>query len=84
MCEAMSSGLVPIATNVAAIPEYVSHHQTGMLARPESSGDIADHIEALYHDPDLYSTLSQSASQYIVDKCGVNATILPELDLLRK
>src|SRR5262249_34617738 len=32
MCEAMSSGLVPIATRVSAIPEFVSDGVNGRLA----------------------------------------------------
>lgn len=84
MCEAMASGLVPISTNVAAIPEFVDNGKTGLLGAPESPKDLADLIEELYFDPALFLRLSRAASESIEQKCGFEATIQAEVQLMRK
>lgn len=81
-CEAMSSGLVPISTRIAAVPEYVQHDVSGLLAAPESSSDIADLVEEMYHDPDRFQRLSATASQAIREQCGPHATTDKELELI--
>lgn len=81
--EAMSSGLVPVSTDIAAIPEFITHRGSGLLAAPESYLDLANHIEALYFDPELFLELSESAAESITTQCGTEATINPELELLR-
>ncbi len=83
MCEAMSSGMVPVSTEIAAIPEFVEQRASGLLASPESSLEIADLIEELYFDPELFLKLSESASTSIQRKCGWNATIGEEIALIK-
>ena len=82
MCEAMSSGLVPIATNITAIPEFVEHRRSGLLAKPENPSDIADQIENLYFNESLFLRLSQNASASIIKKCGKNNVISKEMELI--
>ena len=82
MCEAMSSGLVPIATNIAAIPEYVTHEETGLLGGPESATDIADAVEYLHRNPERFTQLSAAAAESIRRQCGPQATIDAELELI--
>ncbi|OFP34401.1 glycosyltransferase family 4 protein [Corynebacterium sp. HMSC071B10] len=84
MCEAASSGLVPVASNIAAIPEFIEDHETGLLARPEDAVHIADLIEELYFDPELFGRISEAASKSMLDKCGREATIGKEIALIRK
>lgn len=82
MCEAMSSGLVPISTDIAAIPEYVIDGESGLLGAPESAEDIADLIERLHHDPELFTRLSAGAAESVRHQCGPEATISKELELI--
>lgn len=82
MCEAMSSGLVAISTNIAAIPEFITHNETGLLARPESGEELADAIERLYCDADLFARLSQAGSDRMRAQCGPAATVQKELELI--
>ncbi|MCG6658048.1 FkbM family methyltransferase [Halomonas campisalis] len=60
--EAMSSGLVPVTSNVAAIPEFVGS-ECGIVASPESYVEMADGISKLYHSPDYFLGCSFSSSQ---------------------
>jgi L-malate glycosyltransferase len=82
MCEAMSSGLVPITTNNSAIPEFVKHNQTGILTN--SPQEIADAIEYLYYNPGEFSDLSRAASKWIFDNCRPELTIDKELNIILK
>ena len=84
MCEAMSSGLVPVSTATAAIPEFVDDRCSGLLAAEEHSVGLADAIEELYFDPEFFQELSSSASVAIQNKCGKTATIDKEIELMRE
>lgn len=79
--EAMSSGLVPVTTNICAIPEFVDEN-CAMLARPENALDIANAIEKLYFDPELYLRLSKAAAKRVREKSGWDQTIGKEIRLL--
>lgn len=82
MCEAMSSGLVPVSTDITAIPEFVSHLETGLLAKPESSTSLAMQIEKLYFDKDLFNELSFNASKKIRKIADEDVVIRKELELI--
>jgi glycosyltransferase involved in cell wall biosynthesis len=77
MCEAMSSGLVPITSNSTAIPEFVEDRKQGLLTN--SATEIADALEFLYNDSKEFSRLSREASERIRLKCGLNQVITAEL-----
>jgi glycosyltransferase involved in cell wall biosynthesis len=83
MCEAMSSGLVPVATAVAAVPEFVEHRATGLLAAAESATGLADAIEALYYNEELFARLSLAANESIRDRCRAEVTVGREIGLIR-
>ncbi|MGG3476893.1 glycosyltransferase family 4 protein [Peribacillus frigoritolerans] len=83
MCEAMSSGLVPISTDITAIPEFVKHDVSGLLTKPESPTDIADAIERLYYNSDVFLRVSKQASQSIREKCAVDVVIKRELEIIQ-
>lgn len=84
MCEAMSSGLVPISTNITAIPEFVEHDKSGLLTKPESPVDIADAIERLYFNPDIFSRISAEAAKSVRVTCSKEIVINKELNLILK
>lgn len=83
MCEASSSGLVTISSKVAAVPEFIEHRVSGLLAQPESINDLADLIEEVYFDAELFQRLSKQGSLAMLEKCGRKATIGAEVDYIR-
>lgn len=84
MCEAMSSGLVPISTNVSAIPEFIEHNRNGLLSEPENPVHMANLIERLYYDQDLFLKLSKNATLDIKAKCDEEIVIKKELSLIKQ
>jgi glycosyltransferase involved in cell wall biosynthesis len=69
MCEAMSSGLVPVTSFSTAIPEFVTNNVSGILTK--SSNQIADAIEDLFEHPDKFKKLSLKAAESINDLCNI-------------
>lgn len=84
MCEAAASGLVNLSTNVAAVPEFFTDHVDSLLAAPESHEDLADNIEELYFNPDLFNRLSKAGSERMKNQCGVDATVNKEIELIKE
>lgn len=82
MCEAMSSGLVPITSNVTAIPEYVTHKKTGLLAESESPNSLAYQIERLYFNKVLFKEISFNTAKSIREIADVNIVINKELEVV--
>lgn len=82
MCEAMSSGLVPITSNNTGIPEFVSDNVTGLFA--DTPEEISKAILDLYNDQELFQTMSRRCSDSIREKCGSDKIISKELDLINK
>ncbi|WP_141082349.1 glycosyltransferase family 4 protein, partial [Campylobacter lanienae] len=79
--EAMSSGLVAITTNVAAIPEFVDN-SCAIVVEPENPKALADAIEYLYHNPDAFLKLSKAGNNRVKSQSGFKQTILKELELV--
>lgn len=80
--EAMSSGLVSITTNVAAIPEFVDN-TCSMVVEPENPKALADAIDYLYHNPDKFLELSKRGSKRVDELSSFKETILKEINLIR-
>ncbi|MGQ4660287.1 glycosyltransferase [Lysobacter sp. F6437] len=76
--EAMASGLVPVTTRVAAIPEFVDE-TCGLLSAPEDAMALADQIECLHDDPALFSRLSTAAAARVRSQSGEAQTIAREV-----
>lgn len=81
--EAMSSGLVPIANNCSAVPEFVDD-KCGILIPPESYVEIADAIEKLYNDPKLFLKLSENAAKRVRSQTSKDYTIDKEIRLIEE
>lgn len=79
--EAMSSGLVPVTSLIAAIPEFVND-SCAMLSDPECISSLADNIERLYKSPDEFERKSSAASENIRNTRSMNYIIECELHLL--
>ena len=81
--EAMSSGLVPVTSGVAAIPEFVEHGVTGFLLPPRDVAGMADAIMTLAADPRRFGAMSRAAAASAQAQCGWDATIAKEIELIR-
>ena len=81
--EAMSSGLVPVTNAVAAIPEFVDEH-CGILAPPEDAVAMAEGIERLYYDPDLFERMSSAAAARVRRQSAAALTVEQDLRLIRQ
>lgn len=81
MCEAMSSGLVPITSENTAIPEFVEDKITGFVTG--SVNEIVESIDYLFMNPDKFIEISKSASLQITEKCGMERVISNEKELIR-
>ena len=79
--EAMSSGLVPIAHSCSAIPEFVDN-KCGILVPAESYIEIADAIEKLYKNPDLFTKLSAAAAKRVRSQSSQEYTVDKEVKLI--
>lgn len=80
MCEAMASGLVPITCPVGGIPEYATHGTSSFQV--ETAKEIADKIEFLYYNPDVFLKMSEQARKEIVYKSDLSDTIKKELRVI--
>jgi len=83
MCEAMGSGLVPITTSVAAVPEFISD-QEGRVCPPENAQALASAIGELADDPALFMRLSKAAHRRATEQFGLAATVAQEIELLKR
>ena len=81
--EAMSSGLVPVSTAISAIPEFVTHGTSGLLAAPEDPDDLASCVEMLVDSPETFARLSEQATIHAQEVCGPKATTDREIQLIR-
>jgi len=79
--EAMASGLVPVTTGIAAVPEFVDE-TCGVLTPPEDPVALADAIERLYCSPNLFLRLSEGAAHRARAQSGFEQTVGRELDLI--
>ncbi len=71
MCEAMSSGLVPISNPNTAIPEFVADGETGLLVS-ENVAALVGAMLRLAAAPDHFSKISQQASQ-AMHRCSLKS-----------
>lgn len=78
--EAMSSGLVPVTNNVAAIPEFVDTN-CSILAAAEDSKAIANGIAQLYKNSQLFSEMSRQAAHRVRIQSSSNIIVTQELKL---
>jgi glycosyltransferase involved in cell wall biosynthesis len=80
--EAMSSGLVPVTNNVAAIPEFVDM-DSGVLANAENYMELAVGIVELFNNPDKFSELSSNASNIVRNKSVKELIVSTEINFFK-
>ena len=77
MCEAMSSGLIPITLFNTAIPEFVPSD-----LECHTIDDMVQLIINIANDPGLFSKFSFLASSFISEKCSPDKTTALEISLI--
>lgn len=80
--EAMSSGLVPVTNKVAAIPEFVDD-ACGILAPSEDYIAMAEGIERLYKNPELFLQMSGNAAEKVRKISAAEYTITKEIKIIK-
>ncbi|WP_303800437.1 glycosyltransferase family 4 protein [Ruminococcus flavefaciens] len=80
MCEAMSSGLIPISSCNTAIPEFLPKEFNLAF---DTAVESAERIIEIIRNPDLFDQLSGSVSQFIQSKCNSQETVIKEIDLIK-
>ncbi len=80
--ESMSSGLVPITSRVGAVAEFVDA-ESGILTEGENFMQLAEGVERLYQNPELFLQLSAGAAARVRRQSGPDQTTLRELELIR-
>lgn len=63
--EAMSAGLPVVASHVGGIPDLISHHTTGLLARAKDPHALAQHIRDMINDQDGHRAMGMRAQEKI-------------------
>lgn len=79
--EAMASGLVPVTSRVAAVPEFVDD-SCGFLAPDGDHIGLADAMEALHGDPEGFLRMSEAAAKRVRGQSGWSETIEREIGML--
>jgi glycosyltransferase involved in cell wall biosynthesis len=78
--EAMASGLVPVTTNVAAIPEFVDK-DCGFMAPVEDAVQLAEAIWTLANDEELFASMSEAAARRVRIQTAADVVIPREIRL---
>ncbi len=72
LLEAMSFGLPCVTTNIAAIPEIITHNKEGLIVPPEDAVKLAEAIKKLITDEPLRKIMAVNASQKYGEKYTQN------------
>ena len=68
-------GLAAIATDVASLPEVVTHGHDGLIVPPSDPGALADAIVMLAADPDLRRRFGEQGSASARERFSVEAMV---------
>lgn len=68
MIEALACGLPIVSTQVTGIPEVVQHGVNGLLVPADGPDELAEALEALIRDEDLYRALQANTRSSVVDR----------------
>ena len=81
--EAMSSGLIPVTTRIAAVPEFVDG-DSGILGEPERVEEMVVRIDELQKSPEEFEKMSLAAAQRVRMQSKREKIVVQEADLFRQ
>lgn len=84
LMQAMATGLPVVTTPVGAIPELVTHGETGWLVQPENPESLAAGIAALLADRDLAKKLGEAGRALVERKHTKDAMLDAMEEVFRK
>jgi len=67
LLEAMATGIPPVVTPVAGVPEVVTDGETGILVPPRDPSALARWLVDLFDQPEEIESLGTAARQYVID-----------------
>lgn len=67
MCEAMSSGLPTVSFSTCAIPEFIEHNETGLMAKPYDMDEYSALVSELVENRSLFEKLAINAHKSMVE-----------------
>lgn len=79
LMQAMATALPAVTTPVGAIPELVTHNETGWIVLPENPEALAEGIAALLNDPELAKKLGE-AGRGVVERKHTKAAMLDAME----
>lgn len=81
--EAMASGLVPVTNAIDAVVEFADQDCAALVARDDAIG-MADAIEAMADQPDLFLQRSRHAAARVRRQSATSMVVPQEITLLRQ
>jgi glycosyltransferase involved in cell wall biosynthesis len=73
--ESMAAGVPVVVTNVGGLKEIVCDGETGLIAKPDDSEDLAVKIQKLLNDADMRKRLSSKARQVLVQEFSKDVVV---------
>lgn len=73
MLEAMGQGSVPVVTNVSGVAAVIEHGVSGLVAPVGDVERLADHLEQLSSDDELFERMHHAAHAAAAGRPGVSA-----------
>lgn len=83
LLEAMAAGLPVISTAVGAIPEIVSHGDSGFVVRPGDVVGLRQALQSLVNDPDLRTRMGCCAQELATGQHDERKNAQAVLDVLK-
>ncbi len=81
LLEAMACGMAVVSCNTAAIPNYVTHGETGLLANNDA--EMRHYLELLLSNEEMRTKLGANAAQSIKDKFNLDIFVNSWTDLVK-
>ena len=73
--EAMAAALPVVSTRLAAIPEMVTHGETGLLVEEKQPAALADALETLLRNPTLAERFGACGKTVAADRFAADVTV---------
>jgi glycosyltransferase involved in cell wall biosynthesis len=79
--EALAAGRPVVATRVGGVPDVVRDGEDGFLVPPGATGELADRLARLAHDPALRERMGEKGREHVLGRYAVER-LVEDVDLL--